>query len=362
MKDIAKEREIIIFGVGDIGTDLYNRLSEFPYNPVVCFCDNNPSKQGSILAGKEIFSPADAVNKYPYGTFVVTVINHKKAVEEQLLKLGVLEERIIVFGMHDYINEEDKNMQKKKAEAYREWCQAHNTKIRKLKNQYSGKRCFIIGNGGSLTADDLEMLKGEYTFGSNRLYKIFEGLSWRPTFYCFYDVQRVKKLKKDLPYILDNCDFLFTSSTIKDELCEEIIENEKTYFVHMEKEQYYPELPKFSEDADKQVYDGQTVLYMAAQIAVYLGFDQIYYLGADNHYSIELNLDGSVRYDAAVKDYPQGMGEMELESSVIPQMELTTMSFEAVKEYAGAHGIEVYNATRGGKLEIFERVNLDSLF
>lgn len=362
MRDIAKEREIIIFGVGDIGTDLYNRLMEFPHNPVVCFCDNNPSKQGSVLADKEVFAPADAVNKYPGGTFVVTVINHKDAVKEQLLKLRVSEEQIIVFGMYDYINEEDKNRQEKKAEAYQKWCQIHNTKIRKLKKQYSGERCFIIGNGGSLTVHDLEMLKNEYTFGSNRLYKMFEKLLWRPTFYCFYDLQRVKKIKKDLPYILDNCDYLFTSSTIKDELCEEIIENKKTYFVHMEKEQYYPDLPKFSENVDERVYDGQTVLYMAAQIAVYLGFSQIYYLGADNHYSIELNLDGSIRHDATVKDYPQEIGGMELESSVIPQMELTTMSFEAVKEYALTHNIEVFNATRGGRLETFKRVNLDSLF
>lgn len=362
MKDIAKEQEVIIFGVGDIGTDLYNRLAEFSYNPVVCFCDNNPSKQGRVLADKEVLSPADAVNKYPCGTFVITVINHKEAVREQLIRLQVSKEQIMIFGMYDYINEEDKNRQEKKAEAYRKWCQIHNAKIRKLKNRYSGERCFIIGNGGSLTVNDLEMLKDEYTFGSNRLYKMFEKVSWRPTFYCFYDVQRVKMLKKDLPYILDNCEYLFTSSTIKDELSEKIIGNEKTYFVHVEKEQYYPELPKFSEDVSERVYDGQTVLYMAAQIAVYLGFTQIYYLGADNHYSVELNLDGTIRRDASVKDYPQEIGGMELESSVIPQMELTTMSFEAVKRYAGAHKIEVFNATRGGRLESFQRINLDSLF
>lgn len=361
MRDISKEQEVIIFGVGDIGTGLYERLSEFEHNPVVCFCDNNPGKHGQMLYDKEIISPADAVTQYPLGTFVITVINHVNAVREQLMAFGVSEEQIVVFGMHDYINDADEKRQKKKTEEYHKWCLIHNTKIRKLKNQYSGKRCFIIGNGGSLTVDDLEMLKGEYTFGCNRIYKMFNRLLWRPTFYCFYDIQRVKKLKQDLPYILDNCDYLFTSSTIKDELCDAVINNEKTYFVHVEKEKFYPNLPKFSELADERVYDGQTVLYMAAQIAVYLGFKDIYYLGADNHYSVELNLDGSIKRDDAVKDYPKEIGEMELEGSVIPQMELTTMSFEAVKKYAETHGVNVFNATRGGKLDIFERVNLDLL-
>lgn len=362
MRDISKEKDIVIFGVGDIGTDLYYRLLPYENCPVRCFCDNNPNKQGTKHAGMDILSPADAVEKYPLGVFAITVINHTEAVKSQLLKLGISEQQIVVFSMHDYINEEDKERQKKKKADYIEWCRQYNTKIQELKGKFAGKRCFILGNGGSLTTKDLEMLQGEYTFGCNRLYMMFEKLVFRPYFYCFYDVQRVKKLKKDIPYILDNCEYLFTSSTIKDELDEMVIENDKTFFVHMEKEKYYPQLPKFSEEIDKLVYDGQTVLYMATQIAVYLGFDEIYYLGADNHYSVELNLDGTVKRDEGVKDYPQGMGGIELETSVIPQMELTTMSFEAVKQYADSHGIRVFNATRGGRLEVFERVDFDSLF
>lgn len=359
---IDTSKEIIIFGVGDIGTDLYFRLSEYESCRVKCFCDNNPDKQGTKHVGVEIVSPADAVGKYPSALYIITVINHTEAVRKQIIKLGVSMEQIVIFSMNDYIDEKDKERQQKKKEAYINWCDTHNRKIRQLKGKFAGKRCFILGNGGSLTTKDLEMLQGEYTFGCNRLYMLFNKLGWRPYFYCFYDVLRARKLKKDMPYILDNCQYLFTSSSIKDEFDAEVIDDDKTYFVHVEKEKYYPQLPKFSEEADKQVYDGQTVLYMATQIAVYLGFNEIYYLGADNHYSVELNLDGTIRRDVNIKDYPEGMGEIELETSVIPQIELTTRSFEAVKEYADAHGIRVYNATRGGCLEVFERVDLDSLF
>ncbi len=36
--------------------------------------------------------------------------------------------------------------------------------------------------------------------------------------------------------------------------------------------------------------------------------------------------------------------------------------YKSAGNYADIHGIKIYNATRGGKLEVFERVNFDSLF
>ena len=42
--------------------------------------------------------------------------------------------------------------------------------------------------------------------------------------------------------------------------------------------------------------------------------------------------------------------------------EALTKSYEKIKEYADKKEIFIKNATRGGKLEVFERVNLDSLF
>lgn len=35
--------------------------------------------------------------------------------------------------------------------------------------------------------------------------------------------------------------------------------------------------------------------------------------------------------------------------------------YRKTKKYADEHGIKIYNATRGGKLEIFERVDLENV-
>ena len=42
--------------------------------------------------------------------------------------------------------------------------------IKVFKNKHDGQRCFIIGNGPSLTAEDLNLLKNEVTFAANRIY------------------------------------------------------------------------------------------------------------------------------------------------------------------------------------------------
>lgn len=62
-----------------------------------------------------------------------------------------------------------------------------NTYLNSVKDAYKGKRCFVIGTGPSLTKEDLELLKGEVTFASNRIFKIFNETDWRPTFYGIFD-------------------------------------------------------------------------------------------------------------------------------------------------------------------------------
>ena len=43
-------------------------------------------------------------------------------------------------------------------------------------------------------------------------------------------------------------------------------------------------------------------------------------------------------------------------------MDVTYNAFEVAKQYADSHEIKIYNDTRGGKLEVFERKNLDEVF
>ena len=69
-----------------------------------------------------------------------------------------------------------------------------NKELRRFKDKFKGKRCFVIGAGPSLRMEDLDVLAehNEICFASNKIYLAFERTSWRPDFYmvCDFNVYR----------------------------------------------------------------------------------------------------------------------------------------------------------------------------
>lgn len=229
--------------------------------------------------------------------------------------------------------------------------------IRSLKNSKQGKRCFILGNGPSLTVDDLNKLKNEDTFAFNRIYSMFDRTDWRPTYYMCVDVG---VLGMNLPSI----EKLELPNIILSDIARKSVKNQ-TPNIH-----YLYDLSKFkinrwgfdppyiSEDVSDHCCFCFTVTYDAIQLAIYMGYSEIYLLGVDHNYSVKVDSKGHVTKDESIRDYFEG-----LEKTAITAMnyEATTAAFEAARKYCDEHGITIRNATRGGKLEAFERVDFDSL-
>lgn len=230
-------------------------------------------------------------------------------------------------------------------------------KIKKLHNIHSGRRCFIIGNGPSLTANDLDILAQheEITFAFNRIYYIFKQTSWRPTYYMSQDDK-----------MLANC----WQEALKVQAKEKFIPIQmKWYFnipihgVSFYNQRTEDEIhPSFSEDISVYIGNGATVVYTAIQFAVYMGIKEIYLIGVDHHFHTSKTADGKIVIDPNAKDYFSKEYNNDKEKLPIPNTELSTFTFIAAKEYADAHGIKIFNATRGGKLEVYPRVNFDELF
>ena len=88
-----------------------------------------------------------------------------------------------------------------------------------------------------------------------------------------------------------------------------------------------------------------TVTISLIQIAVYMGFKEIYLLSCDCDYS---GPKQHFTYYGMKSDSKAG--------------DIMILAYQAAKDYADSHGIKIYNATRGGKLEVFEREDFDSLF
>lgn len=220
--------------------------------------------------------------------------------------------------------------------------------LKNLKNAYEDKRCFVVCTGPSLTLDDVNMLKGEYTFSMNSIFKLYTKTDWRQTFYCIIDPYVYKD-------ICNNVNFkTIKNAFVPDYLVEKYgtsILGDYILFPMDTFEIYRHRLTKrairFSEDIYSVVYDVSTAVYTILQLAVYMGFKEIYLLGCDCDYSGSKKHFESEKYE---KNVPN-----DVEQKMI-------IAYKAAKAYADTHNIKIYNATRGGKLEVFERVDFDSLF
>lgn len=234
--------------------------------------------------------------------------------------------------------------------------------LMQLKNSAKEKRCFIIGNGPSLTISDLEKLKDEACFASNRIYGIYEKTQWRPTYYCSQDQRVIEQIRNDLPYAVDNCKYALFSYKTRKNLPSQVIaaNNVRLFYAPYvsvySKDGRYPEgIMPFSDDISRAVYDGLSITYAMIQMAVYMGYKEIYLLGIDHNYPM---INGVV--DAG-KSYAEGIKPIDMRTQYPPELELCENSFRGARRYCEAHDVQIFNATRGGKLEVFERIDLDTL-
>ena len=236
----------------------------------------------------------------------------------------------------------------------------HGKKIAKYRDLYKGKRCFIVANGPSLSADDLNTLhqNGEITFGMNRIYKMFDKTDWRPTFYVCEDELIAKEQQSEISAIESKEKFI----PIEINWWHNINIKGALYFhINYELEKCYPYC--FSTDIAHQVDCRGTVTFTCMEIAAYMGFSEIYLLGVDHNYQKTIDINGNIIIDPNAKDYFCEGYDDDIKDIVIHDMGNNTRAYTDAKKYCEASGkAVVYNATRGGKLEVFQRVNFDSLF
>ena len=246
------------------------------------------------------------------------------------------------------------------------WQQGHFEKTKygkqlaEYKNKYAGWRCFFIGNGPSLRAEDLTLLhrNGEITFAFNRIYNIFDDTPWRPDFYISQD----EKMLSGCAETVDGLDLPVKLVPIQLKWYHDIQIHDGLYFNITHQEVEDPGRFHFSDDAAHELFNSSTGMYTAAQLAVYMGFREIFLIGVDHHFRVSQNNRGEIVVDDSVKDYFTDRYNEDKAKLYIPNTEKSTLTYVAMKIHCEKRGVRVCNATRGGKLEVFPRVDFDSLF
>jgi hypothetical protein len=238
-----------------------------------------------------------------------------------------------------------------------------------LRDVYKGQRCFIMGNGPSLNKMDLNLFRDEVIWGSNRCYLLFDRINWRPKFYVAVDTrvvpdnaEEINSLKNLLPEAL----FFFpVNFRLKGTL-----RSASNVYWFNEIPLSKDDLPysMFSSNPSAFVYSANTVSVTMLQLAVYLGFNPIYLIGCDTSYSIPKSVKfekGDPNLIISTEDDPNhfdtsyfGDGKKWHD----PHVENMIFNYEQVKKYCDTKNLEIINATIGGNLEVFPRINYFELF
>ena len=237
-------------------------------------------------------------------------------------------------------------------------------KLLALKDTHVGESCFVIGNGPSLKAEDLDKLKENniFCFASKGIYYIFDQTEWRPDVWGASDLDYIRQSKNEIGQLTGFPKLICAPSYIKDGVK---IENAIYYpFIQMERRP-----PWFNLDVTRGVHFWGTITCKLINFAAYMGFKKIYLLGVDNTYGVVKDKNGRYMYDVNAHNhftdkYLSAEVKKNLEKDInnmIEAIEYVNLSYQSIKWHCEQIGVEIYNATRGGELETYPRVELEKV-
>jgi hypothetical protein len=232
-----------------------------------------------------------------------------------------------------------------------------------LHNLHAGQRVFILGNGPSLNKCDLSLLHNEIIFGVNNIFLNYKKMGFHPTYYVVEDTllaedrstqinayhgPRIKFFGNYLRYCFNNSPETIWLNIIA------------TY-------ENYPGFPHFSKNAARKVWAGGTVTYICMQLAYYMGFKEVYLVGFDHSYNIptDANVDDQTREITSRSYDPNHFDSNYFGKGYRwhnPEVERMGMAYARARQVFESDNRTIINATIGGHLNVFPRVDFIDLF
>jgi len=221
-------------------------------------------------------------------------------------------------------------------------------RLRALRDLHEGQRCFIMGNGPSLASMDLSLLRSEYTYGLNRIFLHFERMGFEPTYYvCMNEM-------------------------VLDQSAREISQLSMPRFLNWSRRHLFPDREgihflresyrrHFSRNITRGIWGGATVTYAALQVAYYMGFQEVILIGVDHRYQARgtphsvVVSSGDERSHFTPNYFPAGFRWQ------LPDLRTAEMAYQMAREAFEGAGRIVRDATVGGALEIFPKVEYETL-
>ena len=235
------------------------------------------------------------------------------------------------------------------------WRRESIRRLAALKDIHRGRRAFIIGNGPSLRQTDLTKLRGEYTFGMNRVYILFPELGFTTTYFLSINDLVIEQCAEEI-LALPMPKFLSWHSRHSFESLNLQSTNLPTFLYTT-----YTG-PNFARNSAGRLWEGATVTYIALQLAFHMGFSQVILIGVDHSSSVPGKANTTVVLEG---DDPNHFSPAYFGKGFrwqLPDFETSEIGYRLARQAYESNGRQVLDATIGGKLTVFQKIDYNNLF
>jgi len=232
------------------------------------------------------------------------------------------------------------------------------------RGKHRGQRAFIIGNGPSLSPADLDRLKNEVTFASNKIFLAFRETDWRPTYYSVSDVlvaenngQTIDRLQLTKVFGSSVRPVLQRHGSNRRAGARTDCDRPITWLRELPTRR-----PRFSTNCAAGVHGGFSVVYHQLQLAFHLGIREVYLLGMDFSFSIPTaragqSVHGAVLESTGERNHFHPEYRQPGERWTMPRLDRQYEAFTRAKQAFLAAGGEIVNVSRETKLDVFPRAD-----
>ncbi len=231
---------------------------------------------------------------------------------------------------------------------------------------HRGRRAFVIGNGPSINSQDLSLLKNEVTFTCNAFYLNPTLSQWQPTYHSHIDPRAFDGSTKMESWFRETHQkmpdtIFFVPYSAKGTIIEKkFFVPERTYYCSFSGQLC---VGVKSVDITKPVPGVESVSLFGICLAIYMGCDPIYLIGMDHDYlaarDIGTHFYKGMEISGAAVSFDRSQTPYD---SMIRNILRFWEGYKNLKKFAQSNEINIYNATNGGFLDVFERVKYESLF
>src|SRR5512140_1852689 len=238
--------------------------------------------------------------------------------------------------------------------AHHPWRRDSIARLAEWKDKCKGQRAVIIGNGPSLNQTDLSRLRNEFTFGLNRIFLMFPKLGFQTS--CLVSVNDLV-VEQSLAEIMALKIPTFLSWRARRFFDPATPPASLPTFLYTTYES-----PKFARDARGRLWEGATVTNVALQLAYHMGFRQVILIGVDHSFTSKGQANQTVVSEG---DDPNHFSPGYFGKGFrwqLPDLDTSEVGYRMARAAYERDGREVLDATIGGKLTVFPKVDYNTLF